>query len=193
MRRPRSRRSARGARSRRVASPRRASRACPGPRRRRTWSRRRASRVAPRASSPPSPPRPQPPSQARLQHWSSMSGCLRWYNRRRPTPRPPICNALSWLGGTRPSWLRERSRRKSRGTSQTQTATGSDRPPPKADLKRRNARSASPDSRRDAPSRPPTVGRVRSPVAQSAPLRRSPRSARNRLDRSPVQARPSVA
>jgi hypothetical protein len=59
----------------------------------------------------------------------------------------------------------------------------SDRPPPTADFKRRDARRACPGSRRDAPSRPPTAGRVRSPVARSAPLQRSRRSARNRLDR----------
>src|SRR5215212_8452246 len=70
---------------------------------------------------------------------------------------------------------------------------GSDRPPPTADFKGRDARRASPGSRRDAPSRPPTVGCVRSPVARSVPLRRSRRSARNRLDRWPVRARPPAA
>jgi hypothetical protein len=63
-----------------------------------------------------------------------------------------------------------------------QTERGPDRRPPTADFKGRDARRASPGSRRDAPSRPPSVGRVRSPVARSAPLRRSRRSARNRLD-----------
>ena len=50
---------------------------------------------------------PQPPSQARLRHLVKHVGCLRRYNRRRPTPRSPICHALRWLGGTRASWLRE--------------------------------------------------------------------------------------
>jgi hypothetical protein len=36
-----------------------------------------------------------------------MSGFLRWHNRRRQTPRSPICHVLRWLGGTRASWLRE--------------------------------------------------------------------------------------
>jgi hypothetical protein len=68
-----------------------------------------------------------------------------------------------------------------------------DRPPPTADFKGLDARRASPGSRRDAPSRPPSVGRVRSPVARSAPLRGSRRSARNRLDRWTVRARPPAA
>jgi hypothetical protein len=70
---------------------------------------------------------------------------------------------------------------------------GSDCPPPTADFKGRGARRASPGSKRDAPSRPPSVGCVRSPVAPSAPLRRSQRSVRNRLDRSTVRARPPAA
>ena len=69
----------------------------------------------------------------------------------------------------------------------------SDRPPPTRDLKGRDARRASPGSRRAAPSRPTTAGRARSPVARSDPPRRSPRSGRNRLDRSPVRARPPGA
>ena len=48
-----------------------------------------------------------PPAQARLQHWSSMSAFLRWYNRRRPTPQSPICHVLRSLGGTRASSVRE--------------------------------------------------------------------------------------
>jgi hypothetical protein len=68
-----------------------------------------------------------------------------------------------------------------------------DRPPPNADFKGRDARRAFPGSRRDAPSRPPTVGRVRSPLARNAPLRRPRRSARNRLDRWTVRARPPAA
>jgi hypothetical protein len=60
-------------------------------------------------------------------------------------------------------------------------------------LKGRDAGRASPGSRRDSSSHPPSVGRVRSPVAPSARLRRSPRSARNRLDRSLIQVRPLPA
>src|SRR3954471_6792994 len=57
----------------------------------------------------------------------------------------------------------------------------------------RDAGRAVPESRRDAPGRPPCVGFVRSPVARSAPLRRSRRSGRNRLDRWTVRARPPAA
>jgi hypothetical protein len=42
-------------------------------------------------------------------------------------------------------------------------------------------------------SHPPSVGRVRSSAARSDPPRRSPRSARNRLGRSPGRARPPAA
>jgi hypothetical protein len=67
------------------------------------------------------------------------------------------------------------------------------RPPATADFKGRDGRRAFPGSRRDAPGRPPSVGRVRSPVARSAPLRRSRRSAPNRLDRWTVRARRPAA
>src|SRR5580704_5043574 len=41
-----------------------------------------------------------PPSQARLQHWSSMSGRLRWYNPRR-LRLERRCAAVEVAGGTR--------------------------------------------------------------------------------------------
>ncbi len=98
--------------------------------------------------------------------------------------------AMSIWATLAPRWRPRRfllrpEREESSGTGQG----GSDRPPPTADVKGRDARRASPGLRRGAPSRPPSVGRVRSPVPQSAPLRRSQRSARNRLDRSPVRVR----
>jgi hypothetical protein len=46
------------------------------------------------------------PSQARLQHWSSMSAVRRWNNRRRNASIADLPE-LRRLGGTRASWLRE--------------------------------------------------------------------------------------
>lgn len=60
-------------------------------------------------------------------------------------------------------------------------------------FKGRDVRRAFLGSRRDAPGHPPNVGRVRSPVAQSALCRGSRRSGRSRLDRSPGRGRPPAA